>query len=218
VDYAVLHKITVPGAGTRLEARLIVTGAPDGTTTGELRGTLDDAGRSADWNDGGIPWGNHDIRHPNPRTGAWPRGTLIPPDTPRVTWDQLQADSATAIKRLGLRVPLSLYAAIVASATREHRPIQGWSLDAYRTHLLWTQTPAEHRRAIEQAPDPAAALEQALTTWAQTQTQEQELEQDQDSAADQRQGKDGDQASGRRRRPARRTPASGARTSPRTGS
>src|SRR5262249_7231212 len=134
VDYAVLHKITVPGTGTRLEARLLLTGVPDGTPIADIRNALDDAGASADWNDGGIPWGNHDIRHPT-RAGNWPRGTQITPEVPRTTWDALQAQGATAIKRIMTRVPLSLYAQLTASAAREHQAIQGWCLSAFATHL-----------------------------------------------------------------------------------
>ena len=57
-----------------------MTGVPDGTLVAELRTALDSTG-AADWNDDGIPWGNHDIRRPG-RTGTGPRGTLSTPQTP----------------------------------------------------------------------------------------------------------------------------------------
>ncbi len=173
MDYAVLHRISVPGAGARLEARLIITGVPDGTSPAGVRAALDDAGLSADWSDGGIPWGNHDIKTTT-RSGAWPRGTEISPDTPRATWDQIQAQAATGIKRITLRVPLSLYGELANSAARIRVPgqvkpgqaIQGWCLDAIRTHLLFTQLPPELRHAIQADYDPADALTHALQEWA----------------------------------------------------
>lgn len=159
--YAVLHKITALGQRAQLTARLVITGVPDGTRRTDVAAALEEAGLAHQYADGGVPWGNHDIR-PDGRDGTWPRGTLVPDDAQHVTWDQLQSQAAGAVKRVTLRVPLRLYDAVRTSAAAGGDSIHAWCLNALRHETWLAQLPAELRAHLEQAPDPAALLARAL--------------------------------------------------------
>jgi len=161
VRYAVLHKITALGQRAQLTARLVITGVPDGTRRTDVTAALEEAGLAHQYADGGVPWGNHDIR-PDGRDGSWPRGTLVPGDAEHVTWDQLQSQAAGAVKRITLRVPLTLYSAVNTGAAAAGESIHAWCLAALRHETWLAQLPAPLRAHLEQAPDPARALEHAL--------------------------------------------------------
>jgi hypothetical protein len=129
--FAVLHKLSAPGAATRYLGRLVVEDVPDHTTRRQVLDLLSRAydpvtktSRAAAFTQAGIPFANHDVRAETAR--GWPRNTELAPDTPAVTWTELHNEVAAAeraIHRFALRTPQRVWDQVAKAAAIERRSL-----------------------------------------------------------------------------------------------
>lgn len=119
MQYVVLHTVRV-GAKTIRNARLVVTDVPEKTSAAAVMNVLEEAGKAVDFADGGVTWGNHEVKSDK----SLPADTAGVDDAPRVSWVKLQ--DSREIKRITLRLPSQDYARIRQAAQRSGKSIQKW--------------------------------------------------------------------------------------------
>jgi hypothetical protein len=126
--YVVAHVINSPAGAVRT-ARLVIDGVPDKTPRAAVLEALTGAGKGAEFSEGGVPFGNHDVLAEG-RQG-WPKG-LAGIDAAKVTtWERLTLPPPRSdVQRIVLRTLPAEYAAIKLAAEREGASLQGWCLGA----------------------------------------------------------------------------------------
>lgn len=127
--YVIARTITSP-TGSYRTARLVVTDAPPKTTLEQVLGALEAAGKSAEFSEAGVPFGNHEVRADGTR--GWPFGITGIDSAPVITWADLTADQArkSAGKRITLRPSPAQHARYRLAAEREGVSLDTWMLRA----------------------------------------------------------------------------------------
>lgn len=124
--FVVVRTVRV-GQRAHRQARLVVSGVPEHTEVDAVMVALAGAGKATDFADGGMAWGNHDVREEQ----RLPGGTVGIEDAPMIRWDELVA-SRTTLRRVTLRLEPSDYDAVHHAAQRTNTSIQAWCVDALR--------------------------------------------------------------------------------------
>jgi hypothetical protein len=114
-----------PIAGDVRAARLVVADVPDKTTVQDVAAALREAGRAADFSEGGVEFGNHEIRAEG--RGGWPKGIASLEDAPAVRWAALLAPPTSGdARRITLRLAPAKHAAYTLAADRQGISLQQW--------------------------------------------------------------------------------------------
>lgn len=122
MKFFVLHSIRAAGRTVRTP-RLAVLDVPDKTKTDAVIEALDTAGRGVEFSDGGVPWGNHEVKS---ETQTLKEAT-VPGDLPSVNWKELT--ETKTVRRVTLRLDPADYAACVQAARKANKSIQVWCVD-----------------------------------------------------------------------------------------
>ena len=123
--YAVIRTIHSPTAGDVRTARLVLADVPDKTSVADVAQALTEAGRSAEFSEGGVPFGNHEIKAEG--RGGWPKGIAGLEDAPAVTWARLVTPPlASEGRRVTLRLSPAKHAAYTLAAERQGVSLQQW--------------------------------------------------------------------------------------------
>jgi HicB family len=160
--YAVVRAIHSPTAGDVRAARLVLEDVPDKTSVADVAQALEAAGRSADFSEGGVPFGNHEIRAEG-RSG-WPKGIAGLDGAPALTWARLVTPPTPSEgRRVTLRLSPAKHAAYSLAAERQGVSLQQWcesALDAARERdAMREQAIAAHTDKRRTAAEPAAAAQ-----------------------------------------------------------
>ena len=125
--YVITRTIHSPTAGDVRTARLVLADVPDKTSVAAVAEALTQAGRSGEFSEGGVPFGNHEIRAEG-RAG-WPKGIAGVEQAPSVTWARLTTPPLPSEgRRITLRLLPAEYDRIALKARREGLSIQAWCL------------------------------------------------------------------------------------------
>ena len=125
--YAVLHTIHTP-AGAHRTARLVIEEVPERTPLTVVLEALTNAGKAGEFSEGGVPFGNHEVRHEG--KAGWPKGAEGIDDAPRITWAELTNPASIPGRRITLRLSPSQYDRIALAARRSGVSLQAWCVDA----------------------------------------------------------------------------------------
>jgi hypothetical protein len=109
------------------QARLVISSVPEHTDVGAVMVALENAGKATEFADGGMAWGNHEVR-PDRRL---PKGTIGVDDAPLIRWEELAASKA-ALRRITLRLEPADYDVVHRAARRTNISLQAWCVDALR--------------------------------------------------------------------------------------
>lgn len=120
MKYYVLHAVRGLGQKVHRTARLAVVDVPEKTGINTVAEALERAGRGSDFTEGGVAWGNHEIKSER----SLPKDTADTDAVPEVNWDELQATKE--VRRVTLRLQPQEYDAIKRAAARAKLPIQQW--------------------------------------------------------------------------------------------
>lgn len=123
----VVVRTVIVGRRAHRQARLVVSGVPEHTEVEAVMAALEEAGKATDFADGGMAWGNHDVRADR----RLPKGTVGVDDAPMIRWDELVA-SRTTLRRITIRLEPTDYDAVHHAAQRTNTSIQAWCADALR--------------------------------------------------------------------------------------
>lgn len=147
--YAVARVITSPTGAVRT-ARLVIDDVPDKTTVHDVLAALEAAGKAAEFSEGGVPFGNHEIKG---NTRGWPFAIAGIEDAPRITWAKLTAPPSRADgRRVTLRLTDAEHARYTLAAQRSGLSLQEWMVEAAEAHAA--EAPA--------APAPAPRVSRAV--------------------------------------------------------
>jgi hypothetical protein len=146
--YVVARVITSP-AGSVRTARLLITDVPDKTRTEAVLEALEAAGRSAEFSEGGVPFGNHEVRADGHR--GWPYGISGITEAPAITWENLTRPRTRGEgRRVTLRLTDGEYARYSLAAQRAGESLQEWFVTAAEARAAEVATqgrPADQARA-----------------------------------------------------------------------
>lgn len=127
--YAVVRTIHSPTAGDVRSARLVLADVPDKTSVAAVAEALTQAGRAGEFSEGGVPFGNHEIRAEG-RAG-WPKGIAGIDQAPSVTWARLvQPPTPAEGRRITLRLTPAEHDRFTLAAQRAGVSLQTWCMDA----------------------------------------------------------------------------------------
>jgi hypothetical protein len=126
VRFVVVRTVRV-GQRAYRQARLVIAGVPEHTDIGTVMVALECAGKATDFADGGVAWGNHEVR-PDRRL---PKGTAGVDGAPVVRWEEL-ADRRASLRRITLRLEPVDYDLVFRAARRTNVSLQAWCVDALR--------------------------------------------------------------------------------------
>jgi hypothetical protein len=126
VRFVVIRTVKV-GQRAHRQARLVVSGVPEHTDVGAVMMALEGAGKATDFADGGMAWGNHEVRVDR----RLPRGTVGVDDAPMIRWEELAASRVT-LRRITLRLEPVDYDMVYRAAQRTNTTLQAWCVDALR--------------------------------------------------------------------------------------
>lgn len=122
-----VRRVVRAGSHTYRTVRLVIADVPDNTPGSAVVRALEEDGMASNFSEGGIPWGNHEVK---PATRL-PQGTTGFDDAPRVTWGELtNPDGKPDYKRVTLRLPPQTYSAVVMAAQRQGQSMQVWCENA----------------------------------------------------------------------------------------
>jgi hypothetical protein len=139
--YVVARVITSP-AGAVKTARLLVTDVPAGTQLGDVLAALEAAGKSAEFSEAGVPFGNHEIKAD---TRGWPWGIHDIDEAPKVTWEKLTTPPSRGEgRRVTLRLTDAEHATYTLAAQRAGQSLQEWMVAA--ANAAATQAPGGAQR------------------------------------------------------------------------
>lgn len=125
--YAVARVIVSPTGAVRT-ARLVIDDVPDKTTVHDVLAALEAAGKAAEFSEGGVPFGNHEIKG---NTRGWPFGIAGIEDAPRITWAKLTTPPTRADgRRITLRATEAEHARYSLAAQRSGLSLQEWMMEA----------------------------------------------------------------------------------------
>lgn len=125
--YVVARVITSP-AGAVKTARLLITDVPSGTQLGDVLAALEAAGKSAEFSEAGVPFGNHEIKAD---TRGWPWGIHAIDEAPAVTWEKLSTPPTRGEgRRVTLRLTDAEHARYSLAAQRAEQSLQEWFVRA----------------------------------------------------------------------------------------
>jgi hypothetical protein len=156
--YVVARVITSP-AGAVKTARLLITDVPSGTQLGDVLAALEAAGKSADFSEAGVPFGNHEIKAD---TRGWPWGIHAIDEAPRVTWEKLTTPPSRGEgRRVTLRLTDAEHARYTLAAQRAGQSLQEWMVAAAEAAEVAPASAAEQGR---RGARKAAALADAEST------------------------------------------------------
>jgi hypothetical protein len=129
--YVVARVIHSPAGAVR-KARLVVADVPDKITIENVLEALTAAGKAAEFNEDGVPFGNHEIKRDGQR--GWPYGISGIDEAPSITWERLTRKPSRKAedggKRITLRLDPAEFAAITLAAKHAGVSLQAWALDA----------------------------------------------------------------------------------------
>lgn len=127
--YAVIRAIHSPTVGGIRTARLVIADVPDKTTVAEVAEALERKGRAAEFSEGGVQFGNHEIRAET-RAG-WPKGVAGIEGADMVTWAELtRVPMPNEGRRITLRLTPAEHARYSMAAQRAGQTLQAWCLAA----------------------------------------------------------------------------------------
>lgn len=127
--YVIARAIHSPTAGDIRTARLVLADVPDKTAVADVAQALEAAGRSADFSEGGVPFGNHEIKAEG-RAG-WPKGIAGIGGAPVITWAKLTTPpTPNEGRRITLRLAPAEHARYSLAAQRAGASLQQWCMDA----------------------------------------------------------------------------------------
>lgn len=124
--FVVVRTVRV-GQRAHLQARLVIANVPEQTDVGTVMVALECAGKATDFADGGMAWGNHEVRP----DGQLPKGTTGLDDAPMIRWEELATGKAT-MRRITLRFEPADYDMVYRAARRLNTSLQAWCVDALR--------------------------------------------------------------------------------------
>jgi hypothetical protein len=149
-NFVVMQLIRVAGRGTPIrKARLVVTGAPDGSTPDGVKAALEKAGLAGEYSDGGLLWGNHDLQNTE-HLRAQVQGL---DEARSLTWSDFvdQRDH----RRITLRLGLDQYDRILIACKAENQSIQVFTVEAIMAAVEKIVGAAAQQ--ANASPDPAPA-------------------------------------------------------------
>jgi hypothetical protein len=126
VRFVVVRTVKV-GLRSYRQARLVITDVPEQTDVGTVMLALERAGKATDFADGGMAWGNHEVRPDR----QLPEGTTGVEDAPVIRWEDMPAGKAT-LRRITLRFDPGDYDMVYRAARRMNTSLQAWCVDALR--------------------------------------------------------------------------------------
>jgi hypothetical protein len=127
--YVVIRSIHSPIAGDVRTARLVLADVPDKTSVADVAEALTAAGRAAEFSEGGVLYGNHEIKAEG-RSG-WPKGIAEIESAPVLTWARLvQPPTPGEGRRVTLRLTPAEHATFTLAAQRAGVSLQTWCMDA----------------------------------------------------------------------------------------
>lgn len=109
------------------QARLVITNVPEQTDVGSVMVALECAGKATEFADGGMAWGNHEVRPDR----QLPKETAGVDDAPVIRWEDMPAGRAT-LRRITLRLEPADYDMVYRAAQRMNTSLQAWCVDALR--------------------------------------------------------------------------------------
>lgn len=127
--FAVAHVINSP-AGAVKTARLVINDVPEKTTVAEVLAELVSAGKDAEFAEGGVPFGNHEVisDHARGRSG-WPKGLQGVDSAPTLAWSRLTTPpQRNDGRRVTLRLLPAEHAALTLAAQRSGASLQEWCM------------------------------------------------------------------------------------------
>ena len=153
--YVVARVITSP-AGAVKTARLLITDVPSGTQLADVLGALEAAGKSAEFSEAGVPFGNHEIKAD---VRGWPFGIHAIDEAPSVTWAKLITPPTRGEgRRVTLRLTDAEHAAYTLAAQRAGQSLQEWMVAAADAATRQAESVADQaRRGARKAAALAAA-------------------------------------------------------------
>ena len=140
-DWGVLHRVLQDDEEHHL-LRLVITGVPEHAGREEIREALEKAGRT--YGEGPYLWGNYRLL---PRS-QWPRDLGSEPENEQVeslTFGDL-LDEANGEKRVTLRLPIGLHAALVKAA-------EGRSFNQFCVNTLYAAMHMAREGTLEVMPE-----------------------------------------------------------------
>jgi hypothetical protein len=126
VRFVVVRTVKVGQRAFR-QARLVIINVPEHTDAGTVMVALECAGRATEFADGGMAWGNHEVR-PERRLA---KGTVGVDEAPVIGWAELAA-GRTTLRRITLRLEPADYDMVYRAARRTNTSLQAWCVDALR--------------------------------------------------------------------------------------
>src|ERR1039458_1893224 len=146
--YAIVRAIHSPTAGDIRTARLVIADVPDKPTVPALADALTSAGRAAEFSEGGVPFGNHEIVAEG--LGGGRKGSADLDTAPALTCERLTTPPRSVDgRRIPLRLQPAEFARVSMAAERAGLSLQVWCM----RRLL--DSPAA--KAAAPAAPPAAA-------------------------------------------------------------
>lgn len=119
MQYIVFHAIRA-GQKVHRTAKLIVTDVPEKTSANAVMAVLEQAGKSSEFSEAGVAWGNHELKTDK----SIPSGAIGVEEAPQVSYEDLQ--STREVRRITLRLQPQDYAHILHAAKRSGLSIQKW--------------------------------------------------------------------------------------------
>lgn len=123
-SWAVVHRLHA-GGRVRSVPRLIIVGVPTSVKRPAVIGALEEAGQTALYSDGGLPWANHvvvpELRWPE----VWDAGGRVS----TVTWASLETKKA---RRITLPLEPALWGRVKLAAAKAGLPAQTWAIEVLR--------------------------------------------------------------------------------------
>lgn len=156
--YVVARVITSP-AGAVKAARLLITDVPSGTQLPDVLAALEAAGKSAEFSEAGVPFGNHEIKAD---TRGWPWGIHDIDEAPRITWEKLTTPPSRGEgRRVTLRLTDAEHARYTLAAQRAGQSLQEWMVTAADAADAAPGVAEQARRGARKAAALAAAEAEA---------------------------------------------------------
>ena len=151
--FAVVREVKAGGKTFR-RVRLVLDNVPEGTkaevvmdalTKAGRTGATSPAGKTGEFQEAGIPWGNHTVKS----AASLPAGTEGLDEAPVESWTEI-ADSRE-IRRVTLRLEAGTYDRVSQAAARHNKKLQRWFEEVIEAALSADEmpTPAPVRKGTK---------------------------------------------------------------------